>query len=410
MGTLWIATEIYYPEVTSTGYILTRLAEGLAASGDVAVLCAQPSYDRSGTRLPSAETVNEVTIARVVHPGMNRNRVLGRAINSLVVSMRMAWRAFRSLRRGDTLLAVTNPPMLPFAMYAAARLRRVPIALLVHDLYPEAAILAGIIAPGSMVARIWTFATTWLFRRADRIVVLGRDAAELIASRMPDGEARIRVISNWADADEVRPEPAEDNPLLHAEGLAGRFVLGYAGNMGRVQDVELLLAAARKLSAAAPDVHLVFVGSGYKAPLVAAAASEPDSNVTLLGPRERSEQHLFLNACHVGIVALTAGMSGVGVPSRLYNLLAAGRPVIAAVDHDSEPARVLREEGVGVQTTPGDVEEFVKAVLDLRADPHFRREAAERARRAAVERFGFGATLAAYHELLSPLGWTRNAA
>jgi glycosyltransferase involved in cell wall biosynthesis len=400
---VWIATEIYYPEETSTGYILTRLAEGLARRERVAVLCAQPSYERRGLEAPQRERVGGVDIMRVAHPRFDRNRILGRTVNVLVVTARMFLRALREFRAGDTVIVVTNPPALPFAIHAAARIRRASVVLLMHDLYPEAAILAGVLGRSSPLARLWRRATDWLTRGVDRVVVLGRDAAERISARLPDGGRRVRVIGNWADTDDVRPADPAHNPLLQAAGLQGRFVLAYVGNMGRVHDIELLLAAARLLRATAPEVHFLFIGSGAKAGLVSAAAAEPGSNVTMLGPRERSEQDLFLNACHVSVMGLAPGMAGVGVPSRLYNVLAAGRPVLAAVDEDSEPARVLREERIGIQTPPGDVAAFVSAVESLRRDPVFRRDAGLRARQAAVERFGFDKVLDAYFDLLTNL-------
>lgn len=404
-GTLWIATEIYYPEETSTGYILTRLAEGLATTGRVAALCAQPSYERRGARAPKQEQVNGVAIFRVGHPALNRNSLFGRAVNVAAVTLSLFFTALRRVRGGDVIIVLTNPPLLPFAIYAAAAIRRVPVVLLVHDLYPEAAILAGVLRPENLLARAWKHAGDWLFRHVARVVVLGRDAAELIAERMPDGAARIRIIPNWADVDEVRPGDPAENTLLRSLGLDRRFVLGYAGNMGRVHDMEMLIAAARALRDRAPAVHFLFVGSGAKARLVAAAAGEPGSNVSLVGPRDRSEQDVFVNACHVAVMALVPGMAGVGVPSRLYNVLAAGRPVIAAVDHDSEPARVLREEGIGVQTRPGDSDAFVRAVESMRADAPFLGEAGARARRAAVQRYSFDRILTAYQQMLSELGW-----
>jgi glycosyltransferase involved in cell wall biosynthesis len=344
-----------------------------------------------------------VDIVRVAHPRLDRDRIVGRSINVLVVTARIFLRAIREFRARDVVIVVTNPPALPFAIHLAARIRRASVVLLMHDLYPEAAILAGVLRRSSPLARVWRRASDWLSRHVDRVVVLGRDAAELIAARQPDGESRVRVIGNWADTDDVRPADPAGNALLRSAGLDGRFVLGYVGNMGRVHDIELLLAAARALRATAPDVHFLFIGSGAKAGLVVQAAAEPGSNVTMLGPRDRGEQDLFLNACHVSVMALAAGMAGVGVPSRLYNVLAAGKPVVAAVDEDSEPARVLREERIGLQTPPGDVPAFVRAVESLRRDGTFLGEAGVRARRAAVERFGFDKVLAAYFELLSGL-------
>ena len=402
-GRVWIATEIYYPEETSTGFILTRLAEGLATKDRVAVLCAQPSYERRGSIAPAREHRNGTDIYRVAHPRLNRNRLVGRSINVLTVTARMFLMALRKLRRGDVMIVVTNPPLLPFAMYVAAAVRRARVALLVHDLYPEAAVLAGVLPASGLLARTWKRASNWLFRHVDRIVVLGRDAGELIAARMPDGAARVRVIGNWADIDDVRPDLPSENALLRSLGLSDRFVLGYSGNMGRVHDIDLLVEAAQRLRDLAPEVHFLFVGSGAKSARVSAAAAEAGSNVSMLGPRDRSEQGVFLNACHVAIMALAPGMAGVGVPSRLYNVLAAGRPVIAAVDGHSEPARVVREEDVGIQTEPGDVEAFVRAVERMRADGEWVRAAGTRARRAAVDRFGFDTVLAAYQRLIADL-------
>lgn len=403
--TLWIATEIYYPEKTSTGFLLTKLAEGLAATGRVGVLCAQPSYERRGERAPAREVVGGVDVVRVPHPRFNRASIFGRLLNVAVVTLGIFVRAVREFRRGDVAIVVTNPPLLPFAIYAAARLRRVSVALLVHDVYPEAAVLAGVLRPKGAVARIWKLANNWLFRRMDRIVVLGRDTHGLFASRMHDGAARLRVIANWADADDVQPALPEENSLLKSLGLDGRFVLGYAGNMGRVHDIELLLAASRQLRQAAPDVHMLFVGSGAKDHEVKAAAAVPETNVTLVGPMDRDQQPIFLNACHVAIMALAPGMAGIGVPSRLYNVLAAGRPVVAAVDANSEPSLILQEEQVGVQVTPGDVPAFVQAVVNMRSDPSYLKAAGERARRAAITRFGFSQTLDAYRELLAEWDW-----
>jgi colanic acid biosynthesis glycosyl transferase WcaI len=403
--TLWIATEIYYPEKTSTGYILTMLAEGLGAAGRVAVLCAQPSYERKGHQASERERVNGVDITRVAHPRFDRSSLFGRAVNVFIVSLRMFTRALREFRNNDVVIVVTNPPLLPFAIYAAAAIRGTSVVLLVHDLYPEAAIHAGVLREGSVMAKMWRRASDSLFRRVTRIVVLGRDSAELIAPRLADGMARIRVIGNWADVDDVRPGLPADNALLQSLGLSQRFVLGYAGNMGRVHDIELLVGAARVFRESAPEVHFLFIGNGAKDALVAAAAAEPASNVTLLGPRDRSEQDVFLNACHVSIMAMAPGMAGVGVPSRLYNVLAAGRPVAAAVDSESEPARVINEERIGVHTPPGDLRSFVEAIESMRRDESFLVDAGCRARRAAVERFSFPGILAAYRQLLAELGW-----
>jgi glycosyltransferase involved in cell wall biosynthesis len=402
--TAWIASEIYYPEETSTGYLLTRLAEGLALHGDVAVLCAQPSYERRGMRVPGHETRNGVAIHRVGHPRFPRASVSGRIANMAVVTLGMFFSALRRLRRGDIVIVVTNPPLLPFAISLAAFLRGARVALLLHDLYPEAAILAGVVGPRSPIARLWRAATTALLRRVDRVIALGRDAADLLSPRTGDPR-KVVIIPNWADVDDVRPADPAENEMLRQLGLQDRFVLGYAGNMGRVHDVEMLARVSELLRTRVPRAHLLVVGSGAKAGLLEHRASGAAPNVTLAGPRPRDDQQVFLNACHVAIMALIPGMAGVGVPSRLYNVMAAGKPMIAAIDPHSEPALVLREERIGVCTRPGDEEDFVRAVELYERDTRRRKEEGERARAAAERDFRFGHIVERYRQMLTELGW-----
>jgi glycosyltransferase involved in cell wall biosynthesis len=239
----------------------------------------------------------------------------------------------------------------------------------------------------------------------DRIIVLGRDAFDLFAARLSDGATRLRIIPNWADVDDIVPTPVGENSLLKSLQLDGRFVLGYAGNMGRVHDIQTLIDAAHLLRDAVPDAHLLFVGNGAKEADVKAAAASPGSNITIVGPMSREEQPIFLNACHVSIMSLARGMAGVGVPSRLYNALAAGRPVLAAVDPESEPARVIREEDVGIHVDSGDTAALVSAVARLRGDAEFLEAAGRRARETAVRRFEFSRILDSYRALLAERNW-----
>jgi colanic acid biosynthesis glycosyl transferase WcaI len=399
--TCWIASEIYYPDRTSTGHLLTQLAEGLARTHRVAVLCAQPSYDQSHQESPSSETKAGVEIRRVRHPRRSRVRMSGRLINILIVTFRMWLAAFREFRRGDVVLVVTNPPLLPYAIVMVCHLRRARPVLLLHDVYPDAAVVVGFLGKRSIVTRLWLMLSSRLYRAVAQIVVVGRDMAELIASRSGDGMDRIVVIPNWADVDDITPEDPAENQLLRSLGLSDRFVIGIVGNMGRLQDVEMLLEAARLLRRRDPGVHFLFVGDGAKQAIIESAAAEPDSNVTTIGARPRAEQADFLNACHVAAITLLPGMLGVGAPSRLYNALAAGRPIIAALDHGAEAVRVILEENVGIHVPAGDPAAFASAVCDLRARPEFLADASIRARAVAERRFSPAAAIRSYGRVIA---------
>jgi glycosyltransferase involved in cell wall biosynthesis len=212
----------------------------------------------------------------------------------------------------------------------------------------------------------------------------------------------VDILTNWAAEDVFEPMPRETNPLLAELGLTDKFVLQYAGNMGPLHGIEDLLEAARRLSAVAPDVHFLFIGSGGKKRwLEEAVRKERLSNVTMLAPRPRTDQRLFLNACDVAITAFVPGMFGAGVPSRLYNILATGKPIVAAVDAQSELALVVKEEQAGWIVEPGDVAGFVAAVLEARGDRARLVAMGARARAAAAGRYSYAVVMRGYRDLFA---------
>ena len=181
---------------------------------------------------------------------------------------------------------------------------------------------------------------------------------DLVLRRCDKDQCRVAVISNWADVENVRPEPRAQNRLLRQHGLLDKFVVQYAGNMGRVHDMEGLVRCAEGLRQH-DKIHLLILGAGAKkAWLERAIADGRLTNVTVLPPFPRSASSECLNACDVAINALIPGMQGVSVPSRTYNILAAGKPIIAATDRDSELAMVIREEDVGWVVAPGTRREW----------------------------------------------------
>lgn len=402
---LWIVSELFYPEETSTSHYLTRLARSAARRFDVRVLCGDPRYDLRGETVPPRERDHGVEIRRCRGTTLNKNVPVYRAINALTLMLSIGWAAFRNIRRGDIVMGVTNPPTMPPLLALVCVIRRAKFVLLVHDVYPDAAIAAGLLRPNSVVARAWRRLNRCVFARSARIIVIGRDMAELIGGRLPVADhGRIHVIPNWADVDEVVPTPRAASTLLRKLGLSAKFVVQYAGNMGAVHDVELLLDAARDLARRAPDVHFVFVGAGKKRDLLErATATGAFPNVTVLDWCPRARQNEFLNACDVAIMTFIPGMAGVGVPSRLYNVMASGRPLIAVMDEDSEVARVVREEGIGWTVQPGDTDGFVEAVVAARAQSDCLSAMGGRGRAAAETTYAFDTILHAYMRLLDAL-------
>lgn len=399
MSWFWVVSELYHPEDTSTGHFLTGIAEGLADRVETRVLCGQPTYRARGTRAPKDEVRHGVAIHRCGGTTLDKNRIVPRLMNQVTLSCSMLVNALRRFRPGDVVLVVTNPPALPFLAAIACRVRGARCLLLVHDVYPDVLVAAGAVAPHAVLHRFMSWAMRWLLRTVDRVVVLGRDAAELLARRVADGNDRMRVIPNWADSDEIVPLPRQDNPFLAELRINDRFVVQYVGNMGRTHDVDAVLGAAKRLSGE-PNVAFLFAGDGAKRPVVQASVERGDANVYLLGPVPRERLCELLNACDVSIVALRAGMAGASVPSRLYNIMASGKPVIVVSESDAEVARIVREEEIGWVVPPGRDDLLAEAVRAALGSPERRAAIGIRARAVAEQKYTREKTMAAYISLL----------
>jgi colanic acid biosynthesis glycosyl transferase WcaI len=362
--TLWIVSELYYPEATSTGYILTKLAEGLSGSFTANVICGQPGYSARGTKAPAKEVHNGVLIRRCWGTTLNKDVLSLRLLNLLTITVTMFLTALRQFGRNDLVLVVTNPPVLPFAIALACQLKRAKCSLIIHDVYPDLAVAAGKLKDNSFLTKLLARLNVRLYRRMARVFVLGRDMQAKVMSKLNKRPERVVIATNWADLDIIEPRPRSDNALLQELGLSDKFVLQYAGNMGYPNDIETIVETAVLLRENA-DIHFLLIGSGAKRTFVQSAIERHRlANVTLLEPRPRHDQVNFLNACDVALIALVSGMKGVSVPSRTYNTLGSGKPIIAISEPQSELALVVEEEGIGWVVPPGEPNKLVTAVLE----------------------------------------------
>ena len=223
---------------------------------------------------------------------------------------------------------------------------------------------------------------------------------ELVARKADGLDIPIVTISNWAELESVSPEQKESNTLLAELGIADKFIFLYAGNMGHPNDLESIIDCAANL-ADDPQIHFLFLGAGVKREWLAEQVkTQALSNVTILEPRPRSEQQVFLNACDVAFVSLVDKMHGVSMPSRTYNILAAGKPIIALTEQNSELARIIDEERVGWIVPPGSPNELMAAITMATAKSPELAEMGKRARRAAEAKYSLNTALDKYRNEL----------
>lgn len=397
---LWVITELYFPEETSTGYYLTRIAEGLASEFDVKVICGQPNYSSRGTRAPAHEVRNSVEVFRVYGTTLDKNVIPFRLLNMLTLNLSTFFAGLWRFRAGDRVLVVTTPPLMPFAVAIASMFRGAAYTLLIHDNYPEILFAVGKAKENSLIARAFAFLNRSLYKSASKIIVVGRDMRKLVAAKTRGLDVSIAVIPNWAELETVSPRPRSENRLLAELGLNDKFVFLYAGNMGHPNDIETIISAAEGLKDAG-QIHFIFLGSGVKEPWLRRVVEDRKLvNVTVLGPQPRSEQVVFLNACDVALVSLVAKMRGVSMPSRTYNILAAGKPILALTDPDSEIAQVIGEEQVGWAVRPGDSGLLSDTIREIYRQQDVLETMGANARNAALTKYALSVAIEKYRSEL----------
>jgi glycosyltransferase involved in cell wall biosynthesis len=292
-------------------------------------------------------------------------------------------------------LVVTNPPFLPVWAALIRTLIGGRFAVEIQDLYPDGLLAVGILREG-MAAEIWRRLNRAAFRRAESVIVLGRDMAARLESTYGVASEKIRVIPHWSPVEEGFVADARETRLLGELKLGGKFVVQYSGNMGLWHDIEQIVRAAEILRRS-DGIHFLMVGGGRRrAAAEKLAKSLGLGNMTWTDFRPKEDLADSLSACHVALISQRAGVEGVAVPCKLYGILASGRPVIAAVPETSETARVVREEACGAVVVPEDADALASAIRHLAGNPPQAAEMGFRARRAYETNYSLDSALDAF--------------
>jgi glycosyltransferase involved in cell wall biosynthesis len=391
---LWIISELYYPELTSTGYYLTQIAESLASEADIRVICGRPNYSARTAPAIAFETRNNVQIRRVTALRLNKNILLFRLLNMLSLSLNIFLRELVSFQKGDAVLVVTTPPLLPVVTAIACLAKGAGYTVLVHDVYPQQLIATGILNSRSVLARSIDVMNRWVYKHSRSIIAVGRDMRDLLEKKVGGLDIPVKFIPNWGETDKITPQQHDENELLRELNFEGKFVILSAGNFGRPNDLETIVAAA-ELLVEDEKVQFLFIGEGAQSGWLERRTAGL-ANVLILPPMSREDQNAFLNACDATISSLVRGMWGAAVPSRVYNYMAAGKPVIAVCERDSELARIVADDDIGAFVAPGDADGLASTIRDLIASPDLCRKMATNARSAALNKYSANTVLPQY--------------
>lgn len=345
---IWFISELFYPVCTSTGYYITEIAKYLAESGlDVGAITTRGKYRSSDAIATLAyERYDGIEIFRVRGRGNTPAGAAIRAMKMMRTSGQIFIEMLFRIKRNDRIVAVTNPPFLIPFLYVLRKLKGVSYTIIVHDLFPENLKIMGIVGSNSVLLKCLSFLFHKFYAWAETVICIGRDVRELVRGNLSGKAPRLVVVTNWADDTAVSVGNKSDCSMIGQLGLSNKLVLQFAGNIGKAQNIEAILSLAKEC--ANPRLSFLFIGSGAKKSLIIEHIDKKtSSNVHYISYMDRTRQNEFLNACDIGIVTLSDGMYGLGVPSKAYNIMAAGKPILYIGDEGSEIFRMVTENDIG---------------------------------------------------------------
>lgn len=356
-----LVSELFYPEESATAYYLTKIAGELANKFDLLVLTGPASYEDRDHQNVAKPPIDHSNIVRTWTPSLSKNKLLGRLVRFLVLTIGLGWKSLLISRSTDIVFAVTNPAPLLVALAMIRKIRRFRLVLLVHDVFPENAVAAGIIRRDHILYPFIVRVFNWAYGSADAVITIGRDMSDVIARKISASADRITLIENWADHPLVERVPRNQS-MISTMGLSDRIVIQYAGNIGRAQG---LLEFVGLVSSVENDViRYVFRGSGALSGALR-EATQGRHNFILEGSYPRSDQSRVLGACDIALVILGPDMYGLGVPSKTYNILAAGKPVLFLGPKDSEIYRLIKSHDIGWAFDWGEADQMIQLICKL---------------------------------------------
>lgn len=390
--TLFLITQDFAPEDTSTARYLTGIAAALTAAGDVTVICGT----KAATSGRAANNDPGYGVTRVSVLPAGKGQILRRLVSMIAFSARCMFEIVRHAKSSDRIITVTTPAALPYAVTLAARLKGVPVVLILYDLYPDVLVASGVARDGSIPVRLNRWINRWMYPRLERVIVIGEDMRRRLRDGLGVPDARIAVIPNWVDIDADAVASLTRNPVRERLPRSARFVVGLSGNLGFVHDPETVLAAARRLQDR-DGLHFLLSGWGVGWERIKTAiAAAPLANVTLVEKVPHEELVALLGAADVWLVPYRRGMSGVSVPSRFYNLLAMARPIITLAEPDADHSETITRNGIGWVVEPENVDALIEAITTAYADPAATAAKGQRAKDLVARRYSYEAASQSY--------------
>jgi len=340
---IWIVTELFYPDETAVAFIFTRIANHLSKSYKVSVICGPDYYDNNKNKfIDDVQVSRDIDIYRIKSINLDKNSLIQRSLKIVILSLRMGILMVRKIPKGEIVILSTNPAPLLLIVRLITYFKKIQLHILVHDVFPENTVPAKIFKNNySFVFRIFKHLFDKAYSCADQLIVIGRDM-EIVLSEKVRGYKKkpiISIVPNWTNPDKFYISDIKD-----VDGK--KITIQYAGNLGRVQGLVEILDGFRLSTN--QNLQLNFYGTGALFQYIENYISKYSiKNITLKGSYSRNEEYRILSNCDIGIVSLSKGMFGLGVPSKSYHLLSAGKPILFIGEPETEISYMVLENNIG---------------------------------------------------------------
>ena len=393
MKRIWIVTELFYPEETSTAYILTIIAQKLTEKYEVYVITGSASLDKEEIEC------NNIKVFRVRNFNLDKNKLLTRLIRFILLSIQISFSLLCKLKKEDKVLVVTNPALLLLLVSLIKKIKGNTLYILVHDVFPENLIPSHILTSSkTFIYKILKICFDQAYKEADLLIAIGRDMKALLQEKISGRRcvSSIEIIENWAESSLIQKNMKE----TVISNKKTTIEIQYAGNLGRVQGLMELLDIIASINNR--KLNFSFWGNGaIKNKMFDFVREKCIQNVTFCGPYKRSEQWNILSSCDIAIVTLSEGMYGLGVPSKSYNIMAVGKPILFIGDLQSEIALLIKEHDIGYCFDAKDRDGIRNFLLRLDLDQlFFLKEKGLKARRLVEDNFSEAKILDKYIQIL----------
>lgn len=363
---LLIYAHYYIPDVASTGQILRELAEGMIDEFDITIVCVVPSYtgkvaDEYKKKMFYKEEINGVKVIRIRVPEFSKSNKISRIRNILSYFIGAMVATFK-VGKMDYVYSISQPPILGGLLGVWGKwMKRAKYIYNIQDFNPEQTMAVGY-SKNKLVLKAMMWFDKFSCRQADKVIVVGRDMVETLKGRFKGRKVPNHTfINNWIDEKEIYPLPADHEKVVAFKekyGLQDKFIIMYSGNLGLYYDLENLMNVIEKFKDR-EDVVFAFVGEGtIRENLVQYKEKNNLQNVIFIPYQDKSDLIYSLNAGDVHWCLNAKGIKGVSVPSKLYGIIAAGKPILGALEKGSEARLIIEETQCGYVTEPGDYEQI----------------------------------------------------